>query len=170
MRVARIRSNGNSGAASSGTLNAAEPSEAEVRTQRDRLIATLGGDGVLSRILDRAGAERAELDVIARRRAVVDAFLRANLEGTTTVSDARVEEVFASGEHPFTDMTLEQAREPLRAWLAVQALSADVARWVEVLRDRTTVRVLLVLDATRADPFMHHADDDAEGDDDVGTE
>ena len=130
-------------------LNAAAPSDAEVRTQRDRLIATVGGESMLERILEHADADRAEIDAIARRRAVVDAFLRANLEGTTSVSDARVEEVFATGEHPFRDMTLDQAREPLRAWLAVQALSADVARWVEVLCDRTVVRVLVVIDPSR---------------------
>jgi hypothetical protein len=141
-------------------LRASEPSDADVRAQRDRLVATLGGEGALNQLLARLGADRAELDVIARRRAVVEAFLRANLEGTTTVSDARVEEVFAAGEHPFVGMTLEQAREPLRAWIAMQSLSADVARWVAVLRGRSVVRVLVDLDpgGTR------------EGGDDVGAE
>jgi hypothetical protein len=127
-------------------LSASEPSEADVRTQRDRLVATLGGESALSTLLARLGAEREEIDVIARRRAVVEAFLRANLAGTTTVSDARVEEVFASGDHPFAGMTLDQARESLRAWIAVRALDQDVARWVTVLRQRTTVRVLVALD------------------------
>ena len=134
-------------------LNASEPSEAEVRRQRERLIATLGGEPALTHLLERLGADRSEIDVIARRRAVVDAFLHANLDGNTIVSDARVEELFASGEHPFAGMTLELAREPLRAWIAVRALSSDVARWVEVLRQRTIVRVLLVLDPDHVDPF-----------------
>ena len=132
-------------------LRASEPSEADVRAQRQRLVAALGGEGALSLLLDRMGADPAEVDAIARRRAVVEAFLRANLAGTTTVSDARVEEVFAGRDHPFAGLTLDQAREPLRAWIAMRALSEDVARWVDVLRQRTTVRVLVVLDtATEA--------------------
>jgi hypothetical protein len=127
-------------------LRTSEPTESEVRAQRDRLVATLGGEPMLTRLLARLGADPAEIDVIARRRATVEAFLRANLEGTTTVSDARVEEVFASNDHPFAGMTLEEAREPLRAWLAMRSLSADVARWVAVLRTRTPPRVLIVLD------------------------
>lgn len=133
-----------------GRLRASEPTDADIRTQRDRLVATLGGDAPLALLLDRVGAARDEIDVIARRRAVVESFLRANLAGTTTVSDARVEEVFVGGEHPFGGMTLDQAREPLRAWIAMRSLSDDVARWVDVLRQRTTVRVLVVLDPNAA--------------------
>ncbi|MFO0685477.1 MAG: hypothetical protein U0234_25685 [Sandaracinus sp.] len=127
-------------------LHAAEPTDEDVRVQRARLAATLGGEGALEALLARIGADGAEIDAIARRRAVVEAFLRANLEGTTQVTDAQVEEAFAEGEHPFAGMMLEQAREPLRAWLAMRALSADVARWVEVLRQRTPVSVLVALD------------------------
>ncbi len=133
-------------------LRATEPSESDVRAQRDRLVAAIGGEGALDALLAHIGADREEVERIARRRAVVEAFLRANLEGTTRVSDARVEEVFASGDHPFADMTLDRAREPLRAWLAVRALSTDVARWVTVLRERTIVRVLVSLDGASVDP------------------
>jgi hypothetical protein len=73
----------------------------------------------------------------------VDAFLRANLEGGTVVSDSQVEERHASGEHPFADRPLEEVREPLRAWLAQSALERDVARWIEVLRSRTAVRIVV---------------------------
>ncbi len=127
-------------------LHAAEPSDEDVRVQRARLAATLGGEAAMEELLTRVGAGAAEIDAIARRRAVVEAFLRANLEGTTQVTDARVEEAFAAGEHPFAGMTFEEAHEPLRAWLAMRALSSDVARWVEVLRQRTPVRVLVTLD------------------------
>lgn len=146
-------------------LQASEPSEAEVRVQRARLVATLGGEDALMALLDRTGADRAEIDVLARRRAVVENFLRANLAGTTTVSDAQVEETFASGEHPFAGMTIEEAREPLRAWIAMRSLSRDVARWVDVLRQRTVVRLLVVLD-----PESLAAELDAGEDDDVDTE
>jgi hypothetical protein len=126
-------------------LRATDPADVDVRAQRERLVQTLGGEAHVRALLASMHATEAELDVIARRRAYVDAFLRANLEGSTTVSDARVEEVFVSGEHPFASMTIEEAREPLRAWLAVRALADDVARWVAVLRQRTIVRVLVPL-------------------------
>lgn len=147
-------------------LRASEPSDADVRAQRQRLVATLGGEAALATLLHRLGAEDAEIDAIARRRAVVEAFLRANLEGSTTVSDAHVEEVFETNAHPFGGMTLDQAREPLRAWLAMQALSADVARWVDVLRDRTVVRVLVVLDPSRIIDSIRDEDEDG----DVGSD
>lgn len=154
-------------------LRASEPGEAEVAAQRERLVAAVGGSRVLDVLLDRLGADASEIDRIARRRAVVEAFLRANLEGTTDVSDARVEEVFAGGDHPFAGMSLEQAREPLRAWLAVRALSEDVARWVAVLRQRTVVRVLVSLDGESLDqdPYAAEPDDDAALDEaDVGAD
>jgi hypothetical protein len=141
-------------------LHAAEPTDAEVRAQRDRLAATLGGEAALGQLLAQVGTDPDELEQMSRRRAIVDAFLRANLEGTTQVSDARVEEVFASGEHPFSGMSLDAIRESLRAWLAVRALSADVARWVEVLRHRTTVRILFALDPSRRDALGEDATDD----------
>ena len=121
--------------------------DTDVSAQRDRLVQTLGGEARLRALLLTMHANEVEIDVIARRRAYVDAFLRANLEGSTTISDARVEEVFARGEHPFASMTFDVAREPLRAWLAVRTLADDVARWVAVLRQRTIVRVLVPLSA-----------------------
>lgn len=150
-------------------LRASEPRETEVAVQRARLVAAVGGEAVLASLLTRVGADRSEIDRIARRRAVVEAFLRANLEGTTDVSDARVEEVFATSDHPFVGMTLDQAREPLRAWLAVRALSGDVARWVAVLRERTTVRVLVSLDGASIDQDPYAEDEDVD-EGDVGTE
>jgi len=152
-------------------LNASEPTDADVRAQRDRLVATLGGETALATLLARIGADASEIEAIAHRRAIVEAFLRANLEGSTTVSDARVEEVFAGGDHPFSGMTLDQAREPLRAWLAVRALSEDVARWVSVLRDRTPPRILVVLDPGHTTRGADRSEDEAQDlEDDVGIE
>ena len=133
-------------------LHAADPSPVDVRAQRDRLVAALGGETRLDLLLVTVHGTADEIEAIARRRAFVDAFLRANLEGSTSISDARVEETFESGEHPFASMPLEQAREPLRAWLAVRALSGDVARWVAVLRQRTIVRVLVPLARAASEP------------------
>jgi hypothetical protein len=142
-------------------LHATDPTDGDIRAQRDRLVQTLGGEARLRALLGAVHATDAEIDAIARRRAYVDAFLRANLEGSTTISDARVEEVFASGEHPFASMTFDEAREPLRAWLAVRTLADDVARWVTVLRQRTIVRVLvpLAIDAPAVDSAVAEADE-----------
>ena len=74
---------------------------------------------------------------------VREALRTLNLE---SLAGRPIEEVFAGRDHPFAGLTLDQAREPLRAWIAMRALSEDVARWVDVLRQRTTVRVLVVLD------------------------
>jgi hypothetical protein len=143
-------------------LHAADPTEPDIRAQRDRLVQTLGGETRLRALLGAVHATDEEIDVIARRRAFVDAFLRANLEGSTTISDARVEEVFVSGEHPFASMTIEEAREPLRAWLAVRTLADDVARWVAVLRQRTIVRVLVPLSDAPPDAQPAGEDDVSE--------
>ena len=123
-------------------LHAARPSDADVRRERARLEEEAGGAPVLSALLGRLGASDDEVDAMARRRAYVDAFLRANLEGGTTISDAQVERAYEAGEHPFVGRDLDAVREPLRVWLQQQVLSRDVARWIEVLRGRTTVQVL----------------------------
>lgn len=129
-------------AAEADRLRASRPSAEDVARERARLEESAGGAERLSALLSRVGAEPAEVDAIARRRAYVEAFLRANLEGSTVVSDAQVERVYASGEHPFADRPLEIVREVLRAWIARETLQRDVRRWVEVLRSRATVRVL----------------------------
>lgn len=124
-------------------LGTAEPTEADFARERDRLAATLGGPEGLAAFLVREDASAGELEAIAARRARVSAFFRANLEGTGEISDAQVEARYALGDHPFADRLLEEVREPLRAWMASEAIRADVARWLEVLRGRTVVRVVV---------------------------
>lgn len=142
------------------------PSDEAVRAQRDRLALSVGGGDAMRTLLADAGATDDELDAIARRRAVVEAFFRANLEGNTSISDAELAARHASGEHPFGDRPLEEVREALRAWLAMAALRRDVARWLHVLRDRSVVRVAILPDRS-ADEDAADADDaraDGEGD------
>ena len=123
-------------------LRAAQPSAEELARERERLEAQAGGAERLSAVLAAASAGAPELEAIARRRAYVAAFLHANLEGGTAVSDAQLARVYESGEHPFVGRPLEEVSEPLRALIAQSALRRDVRRWIEVLRRRTPVRVI----------------------------
>lgn len=123
-------------------LGTPEPSEGDVLRERERLVTSVGGATAMEALLSRVGASDDELDAIATRRARVNAFFRANLEGTSDISDAQVEARYATGLHQFGERPLEEIREPLRAWIAAEAVRNDVGRWLEVLRDRTVVRVL----------------------------
>jgi hypothetical protein len=123
-------------------LGTPEPSEGDIGRERERLVASVGGESALTALLARADASSSEIDAIAIRRARVAAFFRANLEGSSDISDAQLEAAFATGTHPFGDRPLEEIREAMRAWLATQAVRRDVRRWLEVLRARTVVRVL----------------------------
>lgn len=127
------------------------PSDEAVSAQRDRLALSVGGEGAMRTLLADAGATDDELDAIARRRAVVEAFFRANLEGNTSVSDAELAARYASGDHPFGERPLEEVREALRAWLAMAALRRDVARWLHVLRDRSVVRIAILPDRSASE-------------------
>lgn len=124
-------------------LHAPEPTDARVAEHRDELVRSLGGPEPFARFLATYDVSAEEIEDIARRRAFVDTFLRANLEGSTLVSDAQLSEVYESGEHPFADRPLEEIRDALRAWLGAAALSRDVARWIDVLRSRTPVRIII---------------------------
>ncbi len=124
-------------------LGTAEPSESDIRRERERLVTSVGGEDALSRLLVSVSASEAEVQVIAARRARVNAFFRANLEGTSEISDAQLEARHASGLHPFGDRPLEEIREALRAWMASEAVRNDVGRWLSVLRERSVVRTYL---------------------------
>lgn len=119
-----------------------EPTKADVAREVTRLEHDAGGADRLERLLHAAGASRGEVKAMAQRRAVVQSFLSANLEGATVVTDAELERVYETGSHPFTGRPFEEVKGELRAWLARQALERAVKRWVSVLRGRTTVRVL----------------------------
>lgn len=124
-------------------LGTAEPTEEDFERERARLEVTLGGPEAAAVFLRAEDATMAELDAIALRRAHVSAFFRANLEGSAEISDAQVEARYALGDHPFAGRLLEEVREPLRAWMASESVRADVARWLEVLRGRSVVRIFV---------------------------
>lgn len=132
-------------------LRAARPSDVEIARERARLEEQAGGAERLAALLQAVGASSEEIDAVALRRAHVSAFLRANLEGSTVVSDAQLARAHESADHPFQGRALDEVREPLRAWLAQRALRRDVRRWIEVLRRRTPVRVVAEWERARQD-------------------
>lgn len=120
----------------------AQPSKQDIEQQEARLENEAGGADRLQHLLKRVGASFDEVRAMARRRAVVQAFLAANLEGATVVTDAELERVYEAGSHPFVGQPFDEVKDELRAWIARQMLERAVKRWVSVLRTRTTVRVL----------------------------
>ncbi|MGE0786759.1 MAG: hypothetical protein AB7S26_13890 [Sandaracinaceae bacterium] len=123
-------------------LRVAEPSASDVARERARIAERIGGVDRLGALMRLGGVSDAEIDTFARRRAYVDAFLRANLEGSTVISDAQVASVYERDEHPFRGRPLEEVREVLRAWIAQQTLQRDVQRWIEALMARASIRRL----------------------------
>lgn len=128
------------------------PGPAALSRESQALAGLAGGDERLSALARRAGLGEAGLAAWVARRALVRAFLEANLEGTPTVTEAQLRATFAAGGHPFDDRPYEEAREPLRAWLSQRSLETAVARWVRVLRGRTEVRILVPWPSRFAEP------------------
>ncbi len=122
-----------------------EPDAQALRSERRRFEQKAGGPAQLLALMRALGVQDRELDVILRRRAVVNAFLSANLEGTLEVTPGELERAYAEEEHPFRDRPLEEVREPLKQWLAQRRLERFVERWVKSLRDSTPHRVLAEL-------------------------
>jgi hypothetical protein len=119
------------------------PAATDLAAERRRFVARAGGEARLASLLETLGVSPRELQAIVRRRAVVSAFLRANLEGTLEVTPSELERAYQEEDHPFRDQPFELAREPLRAWLAQLRLEQSVSKWVDSLRARTPHRVIV---------------------------
>lgn len=122
-------------------VQAASPAAADVERERRRLEQSAGGPERLTALLAQQSAEPSEVMAIAKRRAQVVAFLSANLEGASVVTDSEVERAFAEDPARFEGRTLPEVREVLRARLSAQALEATIERWVHVLEARTLTRI-----------------------------
>lgn len=122
-------------------VRVASPSAAEVARELQRLQHAAGGAERLARLIEVLGASTQELDEIARQRVRVTAFLRANLEGVTVVTDAEVERFLQREEQDLNAEDPEIVRQRARALLARQALDRAVERWVRVLKGRVPVRI-----------------------------
>lgn len=123
-------------------LHTGDPTPDEVARQRERIARSVGGAEVLRSLLAAWDVSDAELSRVAARRATVERFLAANLEGGTSATDAEVEEAFRTERHPFVGQSFEEVREALRGWLEVTRLEQSVARWLTVLRQRSVVHMV----------------------------
>jgi hypothetical protein len=125
-------------------VQAADPSSADVARERGRLVRSAGGSQRLGALLSALSARDDELDTVAERRALVAAFLNANLEGATVVTSNEVERAYAGwlAEHGSeTGEAPEAVKARLRARLSRESLARTIERWVRVLRARMPVRV-----------------------------
>jgi hypothetical protein len=124
-------------------LNMPEPSGAAIAEQRALLVGTRREPTPARALLDALGVNERELSEWIERRARVDAFLQANLEGTLDTSEEELEKAFASEAHPFYGEPFELARPKFEHWYAGLKLRQAVERWVVTLSQRTPHRVLV---------------------------
>jgi len=139
----------------------ATPTRDDVLRELGELEREAGGHRTVMRLLAWVDASALELEAIAARRALIGAFLRANLEGVSVVTDADVDARLredaagnaadAAGaayaaDHRYVGETPEIARASVRASLAKETLTRHIEHWVRVLRARTRVRIFAVYD------------------------
>ena len=116
------------------------PSMADLLRERRRLERAAGGRQRLSELLRAVGASEQELQRIAQRRALVAAFLSANLEGATVVTDGELRRTYQEQAAAFEGVEPAQALAAIRARLTRERLDRTIERWVSVLRARTETR------------------------------
>jgi hypothetical protein len=117
------------------------PTQSMVQQEKQRLLSSAGGVDRVWALLDRLGASPVELDGMAERRALVGAFLRANLEGTGVITEREIEEQLARDRARYAGRDAEGARAAVRSMLQRQSLARNIERWVRVLRARVPVRI-----------------------------
>ena len=124
-------------------LGLAAPTLGAIRDQRARLAAAGRGERAFQELIDALEVGPDEIYEIARLRAVVGAFLAANLEGTLEVSESELVRAFETEEHPFQGLPFAAERAHFAAWLQQKLLQEAVGRWVLSLRERIPHRVLV---------------------------
>jgi hypothetical protein len=120
----------------------AAPRPADIARELSNIEREAGGRRALVRLLARLDASQVELEAMALRRAVISAFLRANLEGVNVATDAEVDARLRAAGDDFAGESRQSARAAVRALLEQEALTRNIEHWVRVLRARTRVRVL----------------------------
>lgn len=110
--------------------------------ERERIEASLGGQGSLDRFTEVTGAPPDLVNAIVWRRAFVDSFIRQNFQMSSSVSDEEIESAYERGEHPFGDRPLEQIRPSLEAYLIAIRQQEQIETWLEEARGRNRVSFL----------------------------
>jgi hypothetical protein len=124
-------------------LGLAQPTAGEIRDQRARVAAAGRSERAFQELIDALEVAPEEIDEMATQRAVVGAFLAANLEGTIEVSESELVRAFETEEHPFLGLPYAAERVHFAAWLQQKRLQAAVGRWVLSLKERIPHRVLI---------------------------
>lgn len=124
------------------------PTLALVAQEKQRLLAAAGGAPAVEALLRAVGASPAELDGMAERRALVGAFLRANLEGTTLITEREIDAQIAQDRERFAGVSPAIVRAQVRAMLARVTLARNIERWVRVLRARVPVRIYAAFESS----------------------
>jgi hypothetical protein len=143
-------------AAEAVRVQVAKPRPADIAREKLTLVQEAGGWHAVAQLLARFDVGDAELEDTARRRALISAFLRANLEGASVVTENQVDERLRAdaagsgnalrikpGEPGFVPPSSDPAvRAAARAAISQEELARNIERWVRVLHARTRVRVL----------------------------
>jgi hypothetical protein len=124
----------------------AAPRASAVAEELTAIEHEAGGHRSIVRLLARLDASQLELEAMARRRALISAFLRANLEGVSVVTDREVEQRLAAQPERYAADTAVARVAAARADLAKEALARNIEQWVRVLRARTRVRIFAVFE------------------------
>jgi hypothetical protein len=124
----------------------AAPTRDDVLRELGELEREAGGHRTVMRLLAWVDASALELEALAARRALIGAFLRANLEGVSVVTDADVDARLRADAERYAEESTEIARATVRASLAKETLTRHIEHWVRVLRARTRVRIFAVYD------------------------
>jgi hypothetical protein len=135
-------------AAEAERVQIAPPSASEVTAELAAIQEEAGGEHAILRLLARLDASRVELEAMARRRALIGAFLRANLEGIGTVTARDIDTRLEADAARYAALDPMQARAAAKAMIERETLRRNIERWVRVLRARTPVRILAVFEVS----------------------
>lgn len=118
------------------------PTVMDQHAERAHLESLAGGAQQLTTLMALMRVPEAELVQMVRRRALVAVFLTANMDRVTVITDAEIERAHADRRRRWGGRPLDEVRELIRGQLAREAMQTTVAKWVDTLRARTTVRVI----------------------------
>jgi hypothetical protein len=117
-------------------------SDADVAAERASLEGRLGGPGALERFRLAVGAPAELIESIVRRRALVAAFVRRNIQAGASVTDLDVEEAYRRGDHPFGTRPLEEIRPALEAYIVATRQREQLSQWLREARRRSRVTIV----------------------------